>query len=189
MNIEEIGGLLKEYLGADAVLEVVQDERHGHVTVTPEAWVKAALFLRDDPRCDFDMCHDVTAVDWLQHFDVVAHLYSFEKKHPMCLKMHTASHDEPVADTLVPVWSAANWHEREAYDMFGIVFEGHPFLRRVLLPQDWEGHPLRKDEGNPLEYHGIPGIGAIRGTEERLRKEQTAAQEAKRKEAATEAAQ
>lgn len=183
MKIDAIGKLLEEHLGQDAVLETVDDARHGHVRVTPEAYLKAALFLRDDPRLAFEMCHDVTAVDWLDTFDVVAHVYSVQHKHPMCLKMSTASHDEPVAPSLTPVWSAANWHERECFDMFGIVFEGHPFLRRVLLPQDWEGHPLRKDEGNPLEYHGIPGITAIRGTEERLRKEQTAAQEKKRADA------
>jgi NADH-quinone oxidoreductase subunit C len=181
MTVEEIGALLAEHLGKDKVLEIDSGVRDGCIVVSPDAWLDAARFLRDDPRTCFEMCHDVTAVDWLDHFDVVVHLYSIEKKHGVCMKMRTASHDEPKAPSLTPLWSAANWHERETYDMFGIVFEGHPALRRILLPQDWEGFPLRKDEGNPLEYHGIPGIGAIRGAEERQRKEQTEAFDAKRK--------
>ena len=183
MTFEEIAALLTEHLGKDKVPDVDVGVRDGSVYIAPAAWQEAARFLRDDARTQMDQCHDVTAIDWLDHFEVAAHLYTIGKKHGVCIKLRTTSHDEPKAPSLTPIWSAANWHERETYDMFGIVFEGHPALRRILLPSDWEGFPLRKDEGNPLEYHGIPGISAIRGAEEKLRKEETAAFDEKRKSA------
>ncbi len=173
MTVTEIGALLKERFG-DKILEVTDDARHGHVRVSQDAWVAVATFLRDDPRTRFEMCHDVTAVDWIEHFDVVVHLYSLAKKHKVALKTKTPSRDDASCPSLTGVWPAANWHERETWDLMGIRFVGHPDLRRILLPEDWEGHPLRKDEGNPLEYHGIPGIAAIRGAEERLREEEVA---------------
>ena len=171
MNVTEIGALLRERFG-DQVLEVAEDERHGHVRVAPEAWVEAHRFLRDDERTRFEILHDVTAVDWVEHFDVVSHLTSLTRKHVVCLKTRTKSREEATCASLTPVWAAADWHERETWDLLGVRFEGHPDLRRILLPEDWQGHPLRKDEGNPLEYHGIPGIAAIRGAEEVLRAEE-----------------
>jgi hypothetical protein len=100
---------------------------------------------------------------------VVIHLYSIRRKHAFCIKVKTPSRDDATCPSVTPVWPAADWHERETWDLMGVKFVGHPHLRRILLPEDWQGHPLRKDEGNPLEYHGIPGIAAIRGAEETLR--------------------
>ena len=172
MTTQEIGALLEERFGKDKVLEVAQDERHGHVRVAREALVEVARFLRDDPRTRFEQCHDLTAVDWIDHFEVVVHAYSLSKRHSVCLKAKTASRDDNRCPSLVSVWPTCDWHERETWDLMGVWFDGHPDLRRILLPEDWQGHPLRKDEGNPLEYHGIPGIAAIRGAEERLRAEE-----------------
>lgn len=172
MTTEEIGALLAERLGKDKVLEVHQDERHGHVRVAREAWVDAARTLRDDPRTRFEQCHDLTAVDWIDAFEVVVHLYSLSKRHAVCLKTRTPSREDNRCPSLVSVWPTCDWHERETWDLMGVRFDGHPDLRRIMLPEDWQGHPLRKDEGNPLEYHGIPGIAAIRGAEERLREEE-----------------
>jgi NADH-quinone oxidoreductase subunit C len=98
----------------------------------------------------FEVCVDVTAVDWMRsrpdRFEVVANLLSMQ--HRLRLRMiTTAPRVDPTVASLVPVWPGANFAEREAYDMFGIVFEGHPDLTRILMPDEWEGHPLRKDFG------------------------------------------
>jgi NADH-quinone oxidoreductase subunit C len=172
MTTEEIGALLAERLGRDKVLEVHQDERHGHVRVARDVWADAARFLRDDPRTRFEQCHDLTAIDWIDAFEVVIHCYSFAKRHSICLKTRTPSREDNHCPSLAAVWPTCDWHERETWDLLGVWFDGHPDLRRIMLPEDWQGHPLRKDEGNPLEYHGIPGIAAIRGAEERLREEE-----------------
>lgn len=172
MTPQEIGALLLERFGKDKVLEVREDERHAHARLDPSIWVEAAKFLRDDPRTRFEQCHDLTAVDWIEHFEVVVHLASISKRHVYCLKTRTPSRDDASCPSLVSVWPTCDWHERETWDLMGVRFTGHPDLRRILLPEDWQGHPLRKDEGNPLEYHGIPGIAAIRGAEERLRAEE-----------------
>jgi NADH-quinone oxidoreductase subunit C len=173
MTTAEIAALLKER-HKDKVLEVVETDRHSHVRLAPEVLADACTFLRDDPRTAFDQCHDVTAVDWVDHFDVVIHLFSLPRKHGLCLKVRTPSRDDATCPSVAPIWPAADWHERETWDLMGVRFVGRPHLRRILLPEDWQGHPLRKDEGNPLEYHGIPGIAAIRGAEERLREEEAA---------------
>jgi len=171
MDTKEIGALLKERFGDD-VLDVAQDDRHGHVRVTQKVFVEASKFLRDDPRTRFEQLHDLTAVDWIDHFEVVLHLCSLSKRLNFCLKTRTPSREDATCPSVTSVWPGADWHERETWDLMGVRFVGHPDLRRILLPEDWEGHPLRKDEGNPLEYHGIPGIAAIRGAEERLREEE-----------------
>jgi len=106
--------------------------------------LEIAQYSRDDEK--FDFLTDLTAVDWPKRekrFDVVLNLYSFAKNERLRLKVHAAE-NEPVP-SVTPVWEAANWLEREAYDMFGIRFEGHPNLKRILLPDEWQGHPLRKD--------------------------------------------
>lgn len=171
MTTQEIAALLKERFG-DKVLEVVENERHSHVRLAPEAYVAACEFLRDDDRTAFEQLHDLTAVDWIDWFEVVVHLFSVRRKHGLCLKVRTPSRDDATCPSVTPVWPAADWHERETWDLMGVKFVGHPHLRRILLPEDWQGHPLRKDEGNPLEYHGIPGIAAIRTAEENLRVEE-----------------
>jgi NADH-quinone oxidoreductase subunit C len=118
-----------------------------------EHYVEACRFLRDTPDLEFDFLTDLTAVDYParpKRFDVVSHLYSMSQNHMLRVKVGVA--DGEPCPTLTGVWKAANWEEREAYDMFGVVFEGHPDLRRILLPEDWEGFPLRKDY--PLAGYG-----------------------------------
>jgi NADH-quinone oxidoreductase subunit C len=109
--------------------------------------------LRDAPGALFDFCSDLTASDWPprpQRFDVLYHLYSTTLKHRVCVKLRAAD-GEPVP-TVSGIWPAANWFEREVFDLFGITFEGHPDLRRILMPDEWQGHPQRKDY--PLEGPG-----------------------------------
>ncbi len=116
------------------------------VRIERPQWVAAAQFLRDDPACSFEYMVDLTAADYParpERFDVVVHLYSLTKGH--FLRIKTSVAEGATVDTLTGVWKTANWLEREVYDMFGVVFAGHPDLRRILLAQDWVGYPLRKD--------------------------------------------
>jgi len=104
-------------------------------------------FLRDDPDLRFDLPTDLTCVDYLgqePRFEVVYHLYSTTKKHRIRLKARVPE-DDPVIDSVVDVWVGFNWSEREAYDLYGVRFVGHPDLRRILLYPEFVGHPLRKD--------------------------------------------
>jgi len=130
-------------------------ETHAHLgddtaIVSPDAWHEAAKLLREDPTLDFDLFVDLCAVDYPKRdprFEVVLHLYSTTKKHRIRLKSRVGDEDAEGAelDSIVDVWSGANWFERETFDMMGIVFKGHPDLRRILMYPEFEGHPLRKD--------------------------------------------
>ena len=107
----------------------------------------ACVLLRDDPGCPFNFLSDVTCVDWYPQeprFEVVYHLLSIPKKERVRLKVRLNS-GSPAVESVTPLWPAANFFEREVYDLFGVRFNGHPYLRRLLMPEDWEGHPLRKD--------------------------------------------
>ncbi len=104
-------------------------------------------FLRDDSELNFNFFSDVTCVDWYPQeprFDVVYQLLSMSRKARLRLKVKLPG-DEPRLDSITSVWPAANFFEREVFDLFGIRFEGHPYLRRIMMPENWEGHPLRKD--------------------------------------------
>jgi NADH-quinone oxidoreductase subunit C len=112
-----------------------------------------AAYLRDEPGALFDGCSDVTATDWpprAQRFDVIHSLYSTRLRHRVRLKVHVA--DGEGVPTVSGIWPSANWLEREVFDLFGIRFDGHPDLRRILMPDEWQGHPQRKDY--PLEGPG-----------------------------------
>lgn len=123
---------------------------HGDETAVlkPEKLVEICTFLRDDPATSFEMLSDLTGVDYFgvrePRFEVVYHLYSLTKRHRLRLKVE-ATEEAPSVPSVIRVWKSANWMEREAWDLYGIKFEGHPDLRRVLLYPEFEGHPLRKD--------------------------------------------
>ena len=108
---------------------------------------EACVLLRDDSDCPFNFLADVTCIDWFPsepRFEVVYHLLSITKKERVRLKVRLGS-SSPALDSVTSVWPAANYFEREIFDLFGVRFTGHPYLRRLLMPEDWEGHPLRKD--------------------------------------------
>ncbi len=108
---------------------------------------EACVILRDDPAYPFNFLSDVTCVDWYPsepRFEVVYHLLSIPHKDRVRLKVKVSG-DDPSVESLTSVWPAANFFEREVFDLFGVRFQGHPYLRRILMPEDWEGHPLRKD--------------------------------------------
>jgi NADH-quinone oxidoreductase subunit C len=108
---------------------------------------EACALLRDDADCPYNYLADVTCVDWFPsepRFEVVYHLLSIPRKERVRLKVRLEG-SSPALDSVTQVWSAANYFEREVFDLFGVRFAGHPYLRRLLMPEDWEGHPLRKD--------------------------------------------
>jgi NADH-quinone oxidoreductase subunit C len=132
--------------------------------------------LRDVEDYHFDMCNCITAidylhtdpkkaekVDWAPHMELVYHLSSIATKLTLVIKVKIprwkdeATQQLPEIPSVASVWTTAIWHEREVYDLSGVNFIGHPELKRILCPDDWEGHPLRKDYEMPLEYHGMRG--------------------------------
>jgi NADH-quinone oxidoreductase subunit C len=146
------------------------------VVVEPGDLLEFARFLRDDKRLRFELLSCITAVDFLEldpkkapkagfepHLEVIYHLQSFTHRHRFTLKVMLPRWkgdklgELPELPSVTGLWNAAVWHEREVYDLSGVWFTDHPELTRILLADDWEGHPLRRDYEFPLEYHGIRG--------------------------------
>jgi NADH-quinone oxidoreductase subunit C len=132
------------------------DVKDPWIVIEPPAIAEVCAFLKSDPDLAFDCLSNETGVDYKAegHIQVVYHLFSYTHRHYIVLKVN-APRDNPVVPTVENVWKAANWLEREIYDLLGVVFEGHCDLRRLLMPEDWIGYPLRKDFVEPEEYHGI----------------------------------
>ena len=126
--------------------------------VAPEAIAEVAASCKADPDLAFDNLMCLSAVDYIKEtpprMEVVYHLFSYKHRHVFVLKV-MLPREGPALPTVEGVWGVANWHEREAFDLFGIVFTGHSDMRRILLPDDWEGHPLRKDWVDPDFYNGM----------------------------------
>jgi len=127
-----------------------------NLRVDPQAVVEVCRYLRDEPDLKFEILSDLTGLDLPKEnkIQVVYHIYSYSHRHQIVLKVDLPR-ENPQLSTMEGVWKVANWLEREAFDLFGIVFEGHTDLRRILLPEDWVGHPLRKDYVEQEEYDGI----------------------------------
>ena len=118
-----------------------------------ERLIEAGREFQEDPDLAINHLSDLCGLDLGDHLEVVYHFYSYSKGHQLKVKVKLDSEDKKLP-TITPLWSTADWHEREVYDMFGIVFEGHPNLKRVLLAEDFPGHPLLKSfpHGNMHEY-------------------------------------
>ena len=145
---------LKNRFG-DAVLEANEFRDELTVVVPKERIVEICRFLKEDAQLQFDFLADVCGIDMYtpsKRFGVIYNLYSLKNRNRIRLKLFTEEED-PKVPTMTGVFGTANWHERETFDMFGIVFEGHPDLRRVYMPDDFEHYPLRKD----FPLMGIPG--------------------------------
>jgi NADH-quinone oxidoreductase subunit C len=127
-----------------------------YLTVDASAIVEVCRFLRDGAALKFEVLSDLTALDWPKEekIQVVYHLFSYSLNHQIVLKVDLPR-DNPKVATVEGVWKVANWFEREVYDLFGVIFDGHTDLRRIMLPEDWLGHPLRKDYVEQEEYDGI----------------------------------
>jgi NADH-quinone oxidoreductase subunit C len=145
---ERFPALPFERLAGDAI-------RDWTLFVPAESLVEVCTFLRDDPELDFGMLSWISGVDWLPRvprFETVYNLLSLANSLRFTLKVRLTE-ENPRVPTVTGVWPTANWHERETYDFYGIEFTGHPDLRRILLPEDWIGWPLRKD--SPLGYEEV----------------------------------
>jgi NADH-quinone oxidoreductase subunit C len=152
---------IAERLAAELGDEVAGSELEGtdpFTLVRPESIAHVARFCHDDPELDFDNLMCLAAVDYpgddSPRFEIVYVLFSYGKRHRHTLKVRVPR-EQAAVPSVEEVWGVANWHEREAYDLFGILFTGHSDLRRILLPDDWPGHPLRKDWEDPEFYNGM----------------------------------
>ena len=152
---QEIHDLLKASFG-DAVLEAKLDGvLDPWIKIAPDRVKDIGKFLRDDERTLFDSLMLLTGMDYTKgRLGVVYHLHSTKLTHKIVLKVEVGA-EQPHVQSVESVWKTADWQEREAYDMIGLVFDGHPDLRRILMPDDWEGFPLRKDYQVPEFYNGM----------------------------------
>ena len=142
----------------------------------PARLAEVCRWLKTNPHVRFDALECITAVDWFEpdpkkaakvawqpHIELVYHLWSTSARVSLVVKVKLPRWKDdvpgslPEAPSVAGIWRTADWHEREVYDLSGIHFTGHPDLRRILCPEDWEGYPLRRDYVMPLEYHGIRG--------------------------------
>lgn len=176
MTVPEIHQYLLSRFGDAVILGLKTDVKDPWIEVAPQAIVEVARTLKEDPQLAFDHLCNLTGVDYFEpdpklaakfpyepHIEVVYHLHSLKQGHRLVVKVKLPRWKDdrpgelPEVPSVSSVWAIADWHEREAYDLMGIRFTGHPHLVRILCPDDWEGHPLRKDYEMPLEYHGIRG--------------------------------
>ncbi len=154
MEINKIFELLKAKFEDDVISITNEQPSDPFIEIKPDKIVDIALELRDNPDLLFDYFVCLSSMDYGDAFGVVYNLMSLTHKHKLTIKVKVPK-DNPVVPTLEKVWRSADWHEREAWDLMGIVFEGHHNLIRILCAYDWEGHPLRKDYKEPEEYHGM----------------------------------
>jgi len=156
MKFEEIKKLIEEKFPA-AVLSEDFNATPEVLEVANDSILEVAQFLHEDRKTYFDSLSCLTGLDNgpdTNTMEVIYHLYSIPYDLHLALKV-TLNREKPEIESVVPIWRTAEWHEREAYDLLGIVFLNHPDLRRILLPADWEGHPLRKDYVEQELYHDI----------------------------------
>ncbi len=125
------------------------------IEVSPEKIHTILKFLRENENLSFDNLLCISGVDYSDRLEIVYHLHSYHHLHKIVIKTLLKDKQNPQIETVCDLWKGANWLEREVYDLFGISFKNHPDLRRILLPDDWEGYPLRKDYKHQDYWHGI----------------------------------
>ena len=157
MTSQQISEHLTARFGAQ-IRQSLPADKHPRIHVNAEHWRAIAEHLRHDPGLHFDWLANLSGVDYVadEMMCVVYDLWSFDLRHSFAVKVY-CPRSAPHVPSVTDLWRAADWNEREAYDMYGIMFDGHPDLRRILCADDWVGWPLRKDYVFPREYHGIPG--------------------------------
>jgi NADH-quinone oxidoreductase subunit C len=163
MTLQEIAQKLSEHF-RDSKIECVEGAKHpvtGVTTGDPFLVVPAEKIkeicqtLKVMDPFSFDCLSNLTAVDRKDRFEMVYQLFSYQQRHSATLKVYLSRDDNAHIETVESLWRCANWLEREVYDLFGIKFDGHSDLRRIMLPDDWVGYPLRKDYKEQEDYHGI----------------------------------
>ncbi len=154
--------VLVEKFGEEVIIAEEKSQKQPALIIQPDLIAEVCLTLRDHPDTWFDFLSCLTGVDYgveEKKFGVIYHLSSIIKNHQIVLKVSLENYRSltnlPIFKSVSEVWKTAEWHEREAFDMVGIYFENHPDLRRILMPDDWQGFPLRKDYQNAEEYHHI----------------------------------
>ncbi len=162
MSFEDIKLLLIDKFGTEVIIGEETGGLQPALLIEPTRIAEVCLELRNNPKTYFDFLSSITGVDYgteANRFGAVYHLASMPYQTQLTLKVsveNNRSHDDlPTFPSITSVYRTADWHEREAYDLVGIFFEGHPDLRRILLPDDWEGYPLRKDYKTAEYYKGI----------------------------------
>lgn len=153
MKPQEIIDIAQSTL-SDSIVETKTETYQPWIMVKPENIVKVATFFRDDSRLKFDFLRMIAGIDYKETIEMVYELFSYTHHHEFKLKVRVPK-ENPSMPTTESVWAAANWFEREIYDLLGVTFENHSDLRRLLLPDDWEGHPLRKDYKEKTQYNGV----------------------------------
>jgi NADH-quinone oxidoreductase subunit C len=156
MEALNIYDLIKERFPGK-VLEISDRKPEPFAVVDPGAIVEISGFLHDDVDLAMDCLSNETGVDYKDRIEVVYHLFSYKYRHGGVLKVKLPRENPSIA-TVEEIWRAANWMEREIFDLLGVTFIGHSDMRRILMPEDWPGYPLRKDFVEPLEYHGISTV-------------------------------
>ena len=163
MTAKDIAAKLTQHL-RDIKIEFVEGVKHpvtgvqtgDSCLVVPADKIRQICeVLKGSDPFSFDCLSSLTAVDRKDRFEVVYHLFSYKHNHEVALKTTLPREDGTSIETVEGLWSCANWLEREVYDLFGILFDGHTDLRRIMMPDDWTGHPLRKDYKEQDDYHGI----------------------------------
>lgn len=156
MKHEDLTRRLKEKLGTAAVW-INPEAGDCFMRVEYSIWRETCSRLLVDAVCPFSFLRSLTGTDYPEEggIELTAHLFNMEHKYALTIKTGL-DREKPVCESLCTVWPAANWYEREIFDLLGVKFSGHPELRRLLMPDDWQGHPLRKDYQSPSEYRGIP---------------------------------
>jgi len=155
MTPKEICGKLADKLGL--VLDFKEEAGDPWASIPADKWQRACRIARDEPELSLNFLRSLCGVDRPDDgvIEIVAHLFSYKHRHAFV--MHTRTdRSAPKLESVSGIWPAAIWHERETYDLFGVDFPGNPDLRRILLPEDWVGHPLLKDYEEPESYRGIP---------------------------------
>lgn len=162
MSFSEIKELIINMFGEEVILKEDITSLQHSITISNERLLEVCQFLHVQPKLYFDFLASITGIDngpTVGTVEVIYHLTSIPYEHNFVLKVEVPRNQEgeplPKVYSLTPIWKTADWHERETYDLVGIDFIGHPDLRRILLPADWEGYPLRKDYQEQEIYHGI----------------------------------
>ncbi len=155
MDAQEVFAALEQRFPGN-VRDFKGDVAEPYLSADAATIVEVCRFLRDGEGLNFEVLSDQTALDWPKEekLQLVYHLYSYVHKHQIVLKVDLPR-DHPKLETVEGVWKVANWFEREIYDLFGVIFEHHSDLRRIMLPDDWVGYPLRKDYVEQEEYDGM----------------------------------
>ncbi len=145
--VDQLANFIKAQFGDSSVEDAYINQPNDHLPtliISREKWLEVANHLRTERSLDFSYLQNVSAVDYESHLEVVYHLHSLDRKERLAVKVKV-DREQPQIPTVTHLWNAANWNEREMFDLMGIQFIDHPNLKRILMPDDWVGHPLRKD--------------------------------------------